>query len=115
MLQEDTAQYKTMRYYQGLIRMRKTYDIFTNPNTQIISAEELGSGILAVVFDDGKGGQALVVINPHNTGLPYTLEGTWNLVADATRAGAEVLAQESGTVTVEGISVRIYLNDKLAQ
>ena len=114
-LQEDTAQYKTMRYYQGLIRMRKTYDIFTNPNTQIISAEELGSGILAVVFDDGKGGQALVVINPHNTGLPYTLEGTWNLVADATRAGAEVLAQESGTVTVEGISVRIYLNDKLAK
>ena len=114
-LQEDTAQYKTMVYYRGLIQMRKAYDIFTNPNTQIVNTEELGSGILAVTFDDGKGGQALVVINPHNTGLPYTLEGTWNLVADATRAGAEILAQETGTVTVQGISVRIYLNDKLVK
>ena len=114
-LQEDTAQYKTMVYYRGLIQMRKAYDIFTNPNTQIVNTEELGSGILAVTFDDGKGGQALVVINPHNTGLPYTLEGTWNLVADATRSGAEVLAQETGTVTVQGISVRIYLNDKLVK
>lgn len=114
-LREGTAQYNTMLYYKGLIEMRKHYDIFTNPDTRIVSAEELGSGLLAVTFDDGKSGQALVVLNPHNTGLPYTLTGSWNLVADATNAGSAVLAQETGTVTVDAISVRIYVNDVLAR
>jgi len=30
-------------------------------------------------------------------------------VADGTRAGAEVLATETGSVTVEGRSVRVYI------
>ena len=111
-LQEDSREYKTMLYYKGLIEMRKAFSIFTDNNVQVVSAEETGSGILAVTFDDGKGGQALVLINPQNTGLPFTLEGEWNLVADASAAGSEVLARESGSVTVEGIGVRIYLNDK---
>ncbi len=112
-LQEGNREYETMRYYQGLIEMRKAYDIFTDNDVQILSAEELGSGILAVTFDDGNGGQALAVINPHNTGLPYTLSGEWNLIADASTAGAEVLARESGSVTVDAISIRIYVNDTL--
>ena len=94
--------------------MRKAFDIFTDNGAQVVSAEETGSGILVVTFDDGKGGQALALINPHNTGLPYTLEDEWNLVADETSAGAQVLARESGKVTVSGIGVRIYVNDKLA-
>jgi len=112
-LKEGTMEYNTMVYYRGLIEMRKAFDIFTDRNTQILNAEELGSGILSVTFDDGKGGQALALINPHNTNLPCTLEGQWNLVADASAAGSEVLAQETGTVTVEAISVRIYVSDKL--
>ena len=91
--------------------MRKTFDIFTDSNVQIVSAEETGSGILAVTFDNGAGGQALALINPHNTALPYTLEGQWNLIATAETAGAEVLAQESGSVTVDAVGVRIYLSD----
>ena len=114
-LKEGTRQHTTMLYYKGLIEMRKTFDIFTDPAAQVLSAEETGSGILVVTFDDGKGGQALALINPHNTGLPCTLEGEWNLVADGTRAGAATLARESGTVTVDGISVRIYVNDTLAR
>ena len=113
-LQEGTREYETMLYYKGLIEMRTTYDIFTDPSAQVTSVEELGSGILAATFEDGQGGKALVVINPHNTGLPYTLEGTWNLVANADRAGAAVLGQESGSVTVDGISIRVYVNDVLA-
>ena len=113
-LNEGNREYATMLYYKGLIEMRQSFDIFTDPNAKILSTEELGSGILAVHFDDGNGGQAIVLINPNNTGLPYTLEGQWNLVADSTRAGAKVLAEESGKVTVEAISVRVYVNDKLA-
>ncbi len=114
-LREGTREYETMLYYKGLIEMRKTFRIFTDSAVQIVSAEELGSGILAVVYDDGKGGQALVLINPHNTALPYTLEGQWNLVADASNAGGTVLARESGSVNVEGISVRIYVNDAVVE
>ena len=112
-LQEGSREYATMQYYKGLIAMRKHFDIFTDSAAQISNVEELGSGILAVTFDDGKGGQALAVINPHNTGLPYSLNGEWNLVADSTCAGTDVLARENGTVTVDAIGIRIYVNDAL--
>jgi pullulanase len=110
-LQEGSREHTTMLYYKGLIEMRKTFSIFTDTDVQVIKAEEVGSGILAVTFDDGKGGQALVLINPQSANLPYTLEGEWNLVADASAAGSAVLARESGSVTVESLSVRVYLND----
>jgi pullulanase len=112
-LKEGTREYTTMLYYKGLIEMRKAFGIFTDRSARIVSAEELGSGILAVTFDDGKGGQALALINPHNTTLPFTLNGQWNLVANGTSAGSAVLAQESGSIAVEPISVRIYVNDTL--
>ena len=111
-LKEGNREYTTMLYYKGLIEMRKEFAIFTNPTTTV-EVKELGSGLVTALFDDGKGGKALAVLNPHNTNLPYTLDGEWNLVADANRAGGEKLASESGTVTVESISVRVYVNDKL--
>ena len=114
-LNEGTREYKTMRYYKGLIEMRKHFDIFTNPKTQILHTDELGSGLLAVTFDDGNGGQALALINPHNTGLPYSLDGSWNLVANGETAGSTVIATETGSVTVEAIGIRVYVNDKLAK
>ena len=114
-LHEGSREYATMLYYKGLIEMRKAFDIFTARDAQVVSAEELGSGILVVVFEDGKGGQALALINPHNTDLPYTLEGDWNLIATVSDAGAEVLARETGKISVEGIGIRIYVNDKLVK
>jgi len=113
-LQEGSMELSTMRYYQGLIAMRKGFGIFTDPQAQVVSAEETGSGVLVVKFSDGKGGEALALINPHNTGLPVALEGEWNLVADGSTAGTAVLSRDSGSVTVEGISVRVYVNDQLA-
>jgi hypothetical protein len=50
-----------------------------------------------------------VLINPTFQAFPYTLEGQWNLIADSTRAGSQVLATESGNITVDGISIRVYL------
>ena len=114
-LAEGNREYTTMLYYKGLIEMRKTFDIFTSDATEITDVAEQGSGIVAVTFEDGVGGKALAVINPHNTALPYTLEGEWNLVADGTRAGGSVLEKQSGNVSVAGISVLIYVNDALAE
>ena len=114
-LREGAMEYETMLYYKGLIEMRKSFDIFTSPSAEIVSAEELGSGILALRYCDGKGGEAAVLINPHNTGLPYVLEGEWNLVATADAAGSSVLGRESGSVTVDAIGIRVYVNDALIQ
>ena len=101
-----------MLYYKGLIEMRKAFKIFTNTSTTI-TYEALGSGILVVSYNDGNGGEAKVVVNPHKTGLPVTLEGEWNLVADSDRAGSEVLATETGSVTLDSIGVRVYVNNAL--
>ena len=111
---DGSPEYDTMLYYKGLIRLRKAFSVFTDRSAAVSSVEELGSGLLAVTFDDGQGGQALAILNPQNTALPYVLNGEWNLVADGQRAGAQVLARESGSVTVDAVSVRIYVNDALA-
>lgn len=111
-LKEGSREYETMLYYRGLIELRKAYGIFRE-FAPTVEYNELGSGVVGITFDNGEGGRALVVINPHKTKLPYTLEGEWNLVADATRAGAAILARESGNVTLDAISVRIYVNDGL--
>ena len=114
-LKQGNREYETMLYYKGLIEMRKTFDIFTSNETQIIKVDEQASGVVALTYDDGNGGQALVVINPHATGLPYSLEGEWNLVANGTQAGGAVLEKQSGSVTVGSISILVYVNDALAQ
>ena len=111
-VKEGSREYETMLYYKGLIEMRKTYSIFTNPSVEI-THEELGSGVIAVTFSDGQGGCALVLINPHAQALPYTLEGEWNLVATSSEAGADVIARESGQVTADAIGVRVYVNDDI--
>jgi pullulanase len=110
-LRDGTLQYETMLYYKGLIEMRKAYDIFYN--SEEISHTDLGNGAVAVTFSDANGCAALAVINPNSTALSYTLDGDWNLVADSDRAGQSVLATESGLVTLNGISIRIYVNDTL--
>ncbi len=113
-LTEGSREYKTMLYYKGLIEMRKSFDIFTDAKATV-TCTELGSGMLEVYFEDGKGGKALAIINPNKTALPYTLDGEWALVADSENAGSETLKTESGNVNVDSISVRIYVNNVLAK
>ncbi len=113
-LKEGNREYSTMLYYKGLIEMRKSFGIFSDVSS-VIDYTSLANGIVAVSFTTANGEKALAVINPNNVTLPYSLDGEWNLVADSTRAGGEVLAKESGSVTVEGISIRVYVNDALAK
>ncbi|MBQ1963145.1 MAG: type I pullulanase [Clostridia bacterium] len=114
-LREGSREYETMLYYKGLIEMRRAFSIFGDVNATV-TLEELGSGLAVFTLDDGQGGIAKIVVNPHKTALPVSLpDGEWNLIADGQRAGCEVLARESGLVTVPVISVRIYVNDALIQ
>ncbi len=112
-LSEGNREYATMLYYKGLIEMRKSFDIFTDNHTAVTNVDEAGSGITAITLEDATGGKALIVLNPHNTTLPYTLDGEWNLVADGTQAGSTVLEKLSGSVNVGGISALVFVNDAL--
>ncbi len=109
-LDGESRQYQTMVYYKGLIEMRKAFNIFTTGNTAVY-VEKLANGAVVITFDNHVGGKALAVINPNNTDLGYTLNGEWNLVGNSDQAGSEVIARESGAITVDSIGIRIYVND----
>ncbi len=113
-LKEGNAEYEMMLYYKGLIEMRKTFGIFSDGAT-LIKEDAQGSGVVAVSFDDGNGGKALLVMNPNKVALPYELGEEWNLVADSNVAGGSVIARESGSVSVSPYGVRIYVNDALVK
>ena len=110
-LDGQSLQYKAMLYYKGLIEMRKGFGIFTSTQTAVY-VSELGGGAVAITLDDHTGGKALIVINPKSTGITYTHNGTWNLVADSAQAGAECIRTETGTITLDALGIRVYVNDK---
>ena len=112
-LHEGTREYETMLYYKGLIEMRKAYSIFRSNVT--VESIELGGGAVVLKMQDGNGGEAIVVINPGNNNIPYGLNGEWNLVANGQTAGSAAIARQSGTITVEGLSIQVYVNDALMQ
>lgn len=107
-LNDGTAQYETMKYYKGLIAMRKAFDVFTDVESEVECLDH-ASGMMVVSITSKSGEQALVIINPNTANIPYTLDGEWDLVADGELAGAEVIAHESGNVTVDARSVRVYV------
>ena len=68
-------------------------------------------GAMQLVIDNHMGGKAIVVINPTSAAISHTLpNGEWKLLATSAQAGAEVLGTESGSVSVDAYSVRIYVN-----
>ena len=111
-LKKGAREYNAMRYYKGLIEMRKAYDVFTD-SAAVVRCEELTCGMLAVFFENGNGGKAIALINPHSQALSYTLDAEWNMVVDRERSGSSVLEKEFGGVIVDAIEVRIYVNDAL--
>ena len=108
-LAEGSDAYAMMLYYKGLIEMRKAYPILGTNGSVKITYGSFGTDGMSALYEAADGTRALVLINPTSQAFPYTLEGQWNLIADGTRAGSQVLATESGAITVDGISIRIYL------
>lgn len=108
-LTTDSAQYAMMRYYKGLIEMRKAYSVFRGAEDVTITFTKLDNGAMSALYEGEDGSRALVILNPDAAELSFELDGSWKLVSDGTRAGAKVLAEESGTVTVDARSARIYV------
>ena len=111
-LKPGTAEYETMLYYKGLIALRKAFPIFSNPNTNITFEKGVG-GIYIVNYNDGKGGQAKVILNPFGATFNVNLGGTWNLVATSDRVDVTGGMGKVSTVSVDSIGVRVLVNDAL--
>lgn len=109
LLTEDSNEYATMQYYKGLMEMRKAYSILGRDGDVQITFDSFGSDGMVVKYKAANGSEALVLINPTPQAFPYTLEGQWKLVADGDRAGADVLAEESGSIQVAGRTMRVYI------
>ncbi len=106
-----TDAYNMMLYYTGLIEMRQTYEIFRSKGDDVsITFEALPGGGMAVKYVASNGEKAIVLINPTETADTFTLEGSWNLVANGTQAGASFLDNLSGQVTVDARSVLVFVN-----
>ena len=111
-LTKDSIQYKTMLYYKELIAMRKAYDMFTNPGGVVsVMFENLANGAMVAKFTDNSSSKrAVIIINPSKEALTYDLVGDWKLIANENTANAEGLGNATGTVTVNGISIQVYVN-----
>ena len=108
-LAEGTDQYEMMLYYKQLIELRKTYSIFTTLNTAI-SASQFTDGRVSISISNHIGGKALVVSNPTAEAMTYTLNGSWNLVANGVSAMDGPVAC-SGEITIPPYTAIVLVND----
>jgi pullulanase len=109
-LKEGANEYEMMLYYQELIRVRKTYDIFRTLNTAVSANTSLGDGKVAITLDDHVGGKALIVSNPTGEAMTYTLSGSWNMIVNGTSVMAAPETCE-GTITIPAYTAVILVND----
>lgn len=111
-LKPGTGVYETMQYYKGLIAMRKAYSIFQSTTGSVsITFNSLSGGAMAVLFNDNTSNKkAIVIINPTNNDIEYTLNGEWNLIANGTQASQSAIEVKSGIINVEKLTINIYVN-----
>ena len=88
--------------------MRKAYSIFTDSGVTITS-EVLGNGVMKVSYSSESGEEALVLLNPNNVTLPITVDGTWNVVATGSAAGAAAIDTVTDSVTISGIEAVVLV------
>ena len=86
--------------------------IFTTVSGAIqITFNNLANGAMQVSFTDNTSNKrAIVIINPSQQALTYNLNGEWNLIADGTLASTTTIRTDSGSITVDPISIRVYVN-----
>ena len=108
-LKEGSAEYNMMLYYAELIRIRKTYDIFTTLNTAV-SSTQLDSGRATVTLDNHIGEKALIISNPTAEAMTYTLSGGWYMIANGTSPidGTPVLCE--GEIEIPPYTAVILVN-----
>ena len=122
---EDETYMNVVNYYKGLIAFRKAHGAL-----RLTSAEDVQNHIETIYNLDNNvaafhitGGindetaEALYVIfnpNPENTDITLP-EGNWNVYVNGEKAGTEILDTVSGSVTVDGITAMVLVQEAGAQ
>ena len=112
-LKEGSYEYEMFKYYAGLAAIRTSFDIFTDKSASFNVYEHNDNSGYNIIIDDGNGGKAVVVINPHAYAIKFTLDGTYHLICNGSSAGTESLGTRSGEISVPGTSGIILVNDKI--
>ena len=94
-----------MEYYRGLIAIRKRFPEFRLRTSEeirtLVKYEDIGSGALAVHY----GEKFLLLINPGEAPLEYSLPSTADIYADSKKTDAQPLYQAEGVVSVKPCSI----------
>ena len=106
-------------YYKGLISLHKSTKAFNLETAEavaecIVFDETTGEGVVAFTINQsekhGVDRTVAVIHNATSQPLTYTLpDGLWEIYADGTKAGTEVLGSASETVTIPALSSYILM------
>lgn len=109
LLSEDSIQYQMSLYYKGLIEMRKSVALFTSQEETTCTFNiDKTTGFMAVTITNGTE-SALVILNPTNEDVSYTLTEEWKLIANGERAGSEVIDTLNGEISIPGITALVFV------
>ena len=119
---EDPVYQDVVEYYKGLIEFRKAHPALRMQTAEEVAAnitriqdlddEVLGFQINASAVEGEKAKSILVYFNPNPEATEITLpEGKWNVYIDGEDAGTKVLDSVKGTVTVEGITAMVLVQE----
>ena len=111
-LKEGSDEYNMMQYYKGLIAIRNYIDIFTAKNVDFVVTKGAYDSF-SITINDFNGGKAVVVVNPSNANLSYTLDGEYEMICNGSLAGLDSLGTCSGKVSVPGCTAVIYVTANL--
>ena len=112
-LAAGSDEYEMMLYYTGLSAIRTSFDIFTDHNAKFTAYTHNDNSGYNIIIEDGKGGKAVVVVNPHNYNITFGLDGTYHMICDGTTAGTTSLGTKSGTISINKYSAYIFVNDQI--
>ena len=106
-LSPTSAETAMMKYYKHLINIRKSYGVFTDPDS-VITENKISDGRFTVLFESADGGKALLVSNPTDTEMTYVLEAGWYMIANGVDADTAPVYCE-GNITVPAYSAVILV------
>ena len=112
-LKPGSDEYNMMVYYSGLSAIRNNFGIFTDNSASFTTYTHNDNAGFNIIISDENGGKAVVVVNPQANSITFSLDGSYHLVCNGTKAGTESLGTYNGTISVPGCSAYIFVNDQV--
>ena len=106
-------------YYKGLIAMRKAYpqfrmatasDVDSNVEFIYTGAKSEDMGKMVAYMIKSADANVLVYYNPASDVEVQLPEGNWGVIANGTKAGADIIETISGKVTIPGITALVLVS-----